>query len=309
MTTICTTTSTTGKSIRGVLIDLSGTLHVGDQPVPGAQIALDRLRQSGRRIRFLTNTSTKSTAQLLHQLNDGPNLQFKIPKEDLMTSVLATAAYVKKHKLKPLCLMEDLSDMPVEVQQIQPMRKPLQHLPSIAGDTDNTTIPSIVPFDSVVVGLAPSHLHYSQLTTAFRILLQHPQNLIAIHRANYVKDSNDGELSLGPGAFVTALETASNCVSANVMGKPRREFFASAMWDDIPTEETCMIGDDVIGDMGGALDVGIGTTILVQTGKYQPGDEGKITVPDEKRGRSAPSNVYVCPSIVEAVEYILSSTS
>ena len=34
-------------SIRGVLIDLSGTVHVGDKAIPGAVEALARLRQSG----------------------------------------------------------------------------------------------------------------------------------------------------------------------------------------------------------------------------------------------------------------------
>jgi HAD superfamily hydrolase (TIGR01450 family) len=326
MTTTMSTTTTATKPIKAILIDLSGTLHVGNQPVPGAQDALNRLRQSGRRIRFLTNTSTKSTAQLLDQLNHRPNLQFQIRQEDLMTSVLATAAYVQKHKLKPLCLMEDLSDMPIEVQELQQQQQqhqssnsPPQSLP-VDGDTDQTMASSIMLFDSVVVGLAPSHFHYSQLTTAFRILLQHPQSLIAIHRANYVRDANDGELSLGPGAFVTALETASNCASAKVMGKPSPEFFASAMWDDLSPEEMCMIGDDVMADIYGAGNVGIGTMILVQTGKYRPGDEDKMVIQDNnnnnnnkkepQEGRST-SNFVVCPSIVEAVEYIitLSSTS
>ena len=70
------TTTTTKKKIRAILIDLSGTLHIGDEAIPGAQEALiQRLRSAaiaergkGRdvlTIRFLTNTSTKSVAQLL----------------------------------------------------------------------------------------------------------------------------------------------------------------------------------------------------------------------------------------------------
>lgn len=35
------------QSIRGVLIDVSGTVHVGDKAIPGAIQALDRLRASG----------------------------------------------------------------------------------------------------------------------------------------------------------------------------------------------------------------------------------------------------------------------
>ncbi|KAG7349162.1 HAD-superfamily hydrolase [Nitzschia inconspicua] len=295
----------TSPTIKAVLIDLSGTLHVGDQPIPGAREALQRLRQSGRRIRFLTNTSAKSTTQLLEQLN-GPNLQFDISRDDLTTSVLATATYVKKHNLKPLCLMEDVSDMPADVQDIQPKNDALRA----------TTVPSTTSFDSVVVGLAPTQFHYSQLNMAFRILLHHSNNLIAIHRANYVRDSSSsGELSLGPGAFVAALETSSGCDTAKVMGKPSREFFSSALWDDVPVEETCMIGDDILADIQGARAVGIGTTILVQTGKYLPGDESKSTSlasheeeEDQLKMSGSSSDVFrLCPSVVEAVDFILST--
>jgi len=37
--------------IRGVLIDLSGTVHVGEKAIPGAVEALARLRQSGIPVR------------------------------------------------------------------------------------------------------------------------------------------------------------------------------------------------------------------------------------------------------------------
>lgn len=290
-----TTNAASTKTIKAVLIDLSGTLHIGDQPIPGAREALQRLRYSGRRVRFLTNTSAKSTAQLLEQLN-GPQLQLNIQKDEIVTSVLATAAYVKKHQLKPLCLMEDVSDLPFEVQQLQPSKGQ----PAV----------STASFDSVVVGLAPSQFHYQQLNAAFRILLQYPSNLIAIHRGNYVRDANDHELSLGPGAFVTALETASNCAVAKIMGKPSREFFASALWDDVAADEACMIGDDVSADINGALDVGMGIAILVQTGKYRKGDEEKAKINSKKDGKddsSLVTNFQVCPSFVEAVDYILST--
>jgi hypothetical protein len=74
----------------------------------------------------------------------------------------------------------------------------------------------------------------SNLNQAYRILLKSPK-LIAIHRANYMRDVDD-ELSLGPGGFVTALESAANC-TACVMGKPSNEFFQSAKWPDIASKK------------------------------------------------------------------------
>jgi ribonucleotide monophosphatase NagD (HAD superfamily) len=82
------------------------------------------------------------------------------------------------------------------------------------------------------------------------------------------------------------------------MGKPSCAFYESAMatngFKSIPSAAICMVGDDIVGDVAGAHNAGIETTaILVQTGKYQGGDEGKI----------APA--LVVPSVVEAVDYIL----
>ena len=254
------------KPIRAVLVDLSGTLHIGDQVIPGAMEALQQLRSAGKRVKFLTNTSTKSSTALLDHLH---KLGFSIQPEELVTSVLATRSYLLQKKLRPLLLMEDTSDM-------------------------KGVAPTAPPYDSVVVGLAPSQFDYNTLNEAFRVLLENPDNLVAIHRANYLRDV-DGELSLGPGGFVTCLEAASHA-TAIVMGKPSKTFFESALWPDIPVEETCMIGDDVTQDIQGSIDAGIGHSILVQTGKYRSGDESKIRAPME--------NFHVAKSIVEAVDFI-----
>src|SRR6056300_1039983 len=98
--------------IRGVLIDLSGTLHVGGKVIPGAVESIQKLRDAGKRIRFLTNTSTKSTSRLWQELLDmGFCDDSRDTMEDiLLTSVLATKHYLMKHQLRPFCIMEDVSD-------------------------------------------------------------------------------------------------------------------------------------------------------------------------------------------------------
>lgn len=48
------------RRVKAALIDLNGTLHVGDAAVPGSQAALQRLREAGVACRFVTNT-TKDT--------------------------------------------------------------------------------------------------------------------------------------------------------------------------------------------------------------------------------------------------------
>ena len=261
-------------TFRAVLLDLSGTLHIDKNAIGGAVEAVQKLRDAGKKVRFLTNTSKQSSRSLLDQLIDFGFLDQSESNHDesLITSVLATRNYLLKHNLRPYCIMEDTSDF------------------TTAG------IPLDPPHNAVVVGLAPNQTTYTSLNTAFQILHGHPNRpLIAIHKGKYYRDAKH-ELSLGPGPFVAGLEMALDR-SAVIMGKPSQEFFDSALWDGISAAETVMIGDDALQDIQGAVDAGIGTCILVKTGKYQPGDAEKIQARD--------STVAVCDSIVEAVKYLL----
>ena len=53
------------------------------------------------------------------------------------------------------------------------------------------------------------------------------------------------------------------------MGKPSAEFFRLALEDmDASPQETAMIGDDILTDVGGAQKMGM-SGILVKTGKYR----------------------------------------
>jgi len=247
--------------ILDALIDLSGTLHIGDSVIDGAVDAINRLQQSSIGVTFLTNTSTKSSIKLLEQLQA---LGFTI-NTPLLTSVLATKEYLIQHKLRPLCLMEDTSDFSPQV-------------------------PLDAPHNAVVVGFAPTHFHYELINQAFRLLLHQPEApLIAIHRAPYIRDS-DGDLSLGPGGFVACLEHATKR-QAIVMGKPNREFFATA--NVASWQTTVMVGDDWKQDIMGSKEAGIGHTILVKTGKYQEGDEEKC------------QPTFLAEHIGQAVDYIL----
>ena len=263
---------TTPKMFKAVLVDLSGTLHVGDQVIPGAIEACRRLQESQVTVRFLTNTSKTSSKNLLLQLR---KIRFG-PKEipEIITTAAVARNLILKHNLRPYCLVE--SDL---IQD------------DLQGINDEE------PHNCVLVGLAPNELCYSRLNQAFRILLQnkdsnHP-TLIALHKAQYFRDA-DGDLSLGPGGFVECLERAA-CVEAVIVGKPSKDFFLSAIPSDVPPDQVVMIGDDALQDCAGAKRAGLGASILVKTGKYREGDEtlypGQVDV--------------VVDSFVDAVDYIL----
>lgn len=63
-----------------------------------------------------------------------------------------------------------------------------------------------------------------------------------------------------------------------VLGKPSADVFhLAAQALGLSPEQVVMIGDDVIGDVGGAQSAGC-QGVLVRTGKYREGDErGTVT--------------------------------
>ncbi|KAL7523963.1 hypothetical protein ACHAXR_000380, partial [Thalassiosira sp. AJA248-18] len=209
------------------------------------------------KVLFLTNTSKLSSASLLNQLRTIGFDESTIPTQDtiIMTSVGATRRYLLQNNLRPYCLLED--DL-------------LE-----SGDFDGVDIRHDDP-NCVLVGLAPSKFNYERLNVAFRLLSrlkEEEPRLIAIHRATHYRDS-DHQLSLGPGGFISLLEQTTG-VTAHVIGKPSCDFYHAALslvGVDDPSNAV-MVGDDVVGDVKGALDAGLGGAILVKTGKYVDGDE------------------------------------
>ena len=280
--------------IKAVLIDISGTILIGEHAIPGAIDAIQKLQQrTNVKVLFLTNSSTSSIS-LLEQLRKAGFDELAIPNIDaIMTSVSATRNYLLQNNLRPYCLVED------ELVE-----------------TDFVGVNRNNP-NCVVVGLARSKLNYEKLNGAFRLLTKlkkadaesdnttisnPPPRLIAISRATHFLDS-DHELSLGPGGFVTLLEETVG-VTAHVIGKPSPNFYQAAVSSLLGIEydpsSTDMIGDDVKGDVSGALEAGLGCAILVKTGKYVTGDE----LGTKTRGILP---TFTADSIVEAIDYICSN--
>ncbi|XP_011189365.2 haloacid dehalogenase-like hydrolase domain-containing protein 2 [Zeugodacus cucurbitae] len=226
--------------IKAALIDLSGTLHIDDEPTPDAVSALKRLRDTNIHIKFVTNTTKESRKTLHERLR---KIGFELEAHEIFSSLSAAANYVEKEKLNPMYLLSE--DARSDFGATDPQRE----------------------LDAVVVGLAPSEFYYENLNKAFNLLIANKNNrLVAIHQGKYYK-RKDG-LALGPGAFIKGLEYAAS-VNSVLIGKPNEYFFKRAIPEGICPEECVMIGDDPNDDVAGAMKLGL-KGIQVKTGKYLP---------------------------------------
>ncbi|WP_068115941.1 TIGR01458 family HAD-type hydrolase [Tropicimonas marinistellae] len=254
--------------IGGVLLDISGVLYQGERPIAGAVDAVERLRESGIPIRFLTNSTRRPKRTIVRKLNV---LGFDAGDDEVLTPAAAACTWLNAHGFSPHLLVhpdleEDFSDCVGAASK------------------------------AIVIGDAAEYFSYERLNAAFRELVAGAP-LLAL-AANRVFRDTDGELSLDAGAFVRALEYSSG-TEALILGKPERSFFRAGT-DSLgcAPSDVAMVGDDAESDVAGALSAGIGMGILVQTGKYREGDENRF----------GPAPTSVATDIAEAVDTIIAAS-
>lgn len=226
------------KSVQAVLCDIGGVLYVGDAPIPGAIEAVRRIKRA-HPVRFLTNTTQKSGAQVVAKLQ---SFGFEIDPSEVITALDVTKAFLLRHESSAEYLLTDDAR-------------------AFFDDLD------ALPKRYVVVGDAQHNFGYESLNRAFRTLMAGGE-LLAAAKNRYFKD-DDGELSMDAGGFVSALEYAA-CKQARVIGKPSADFYRLACESmGADPEHALMIGDDIESDVGGAQRAGL-RGVLVKTGKFSP---------------------------------------
>jgi HAD superfamily hydrolase (TIGR01458 family) len=218
--------------VRGVLLDIDGTLLVDDRAVPEAPQALERLRAAGLAVRLLTNTSRRSRGAIADVLR---SQGFAMDAAGILTpAVLARRLILESGRLKAALLVPDEARADFE------------------GIAEEDSSP-----DWVVLGDLGAGFTYAAMNGALR-LLRSGAALIALHR-NPSWRPPGGEEALDVGAYVTALEYASG-ERAVLVGKPAPQFFRLALREiDRRPEEVLVVGDDPVADVAGAAAAGCRT--------------------------------------------------
>jgi HAD superfamily hydrolase (TIGR01458 family) len=227
-----------------ILLDVDGVLHVSGAPIPGATDAVRRLRSDGHRIRFVTNSTTMSRAELGNQLRA---MGFGVDDDELQTTGGVAARVLAGKRVLALTMPGLLDDL--EGLQLIGMNADAV----LVGGCDEGEEPGRV-------------FSYLNLNRAF-LELQAGAELYCLHKNRWWQTADGPKLDAG--AFVAGLEYAADA-EATVLGKPSPEYFAAALEAiDADPELAWMVGDDFEGDVIGAQRHGM-HTVLVRTGKFRP---------------------------------------
>src|SRR5947209_11885878 len=185
-----------------ILLDVDGVLHVSGNPLPGAADAVRRLRGDGHRLRFVTNTTTRSKADLAAGLEA---MGIELDAGEVQTTADAAVEALRGRRVLALVMHALVGDL----EGIE-----------LVGDNA----------DAVLIGGADDSpetnavFSYMNLARAFAEL-ELGADLYCMHRNRWWQTQR-GPL-LDSGCYVAGLEYAAQ-TEATVLGKPSPAYFDAA---------------------------------------------------------------------------------
>jgi 4-nitrophenyl phosphatase len=228
----------------GFLVDLDGVVWRGEQPIEGAADTIEKLREAGKRVVFLTNNASLSPREYAAKL-----MRHRIPTQpgDVISSAHAIVDYLKR--------------------ELRLSRGDRVHVVGTTGLSQVLRGAGLQPtaerddVHAVVVAWNPK-LGFEEIRRAADLARAGLPLVGANRDATY--PGSDGLLP-GTGAILAAIETASG-VRAHAVGKPAPELFRAALdHAGAAPERTLVLGDRLETDIAGAAAAGL-PSALVLTG-------------------------------------------
>ncbi len=234
------------EQIQVFLLDMDGTVYLGNKLLKGARRFLDIAAKQGKKVIFLTNNSSKNRFSYRDKLSA---MGIEVDPGDVFTSGEATALYLKRRSPKaslyvlgtPL-LIEDFSRAGFRIED--------EGRP-----------------DYVVLGFDTT-LTYDKLWKACNFI-RAGSIFVATH-PDYNCPVGDNSYMPDAGSMIKCVE-ASTGIAPVVVGKPNLYMFESACKKyALEKDKTAIVGDRLYTDIQFGLNAGI-TSVLVYSGETTPG--------------------------------------
>lgn len=259
------------KEVKGLLIDLDGTLYHGKHRIDGADLLIHRLRENGIPYLYVTNNSSRTPAQVAEHLN---GMGIPASPEEVCTSSLAAASYIAREA--PGARVAVLGEEGLHTALRQAGLEVTEEAPHF-----------------VVQGIDRSFSYQSLLRAVQWIssgavsILTNPDLLLP----------SDAGLTPGAGSLGAAIEAASG-VKPVVIGKPSSILMNYATDRlGIAPSEAVVLGDNIRTDIAAGYHAGC-KTVLVMTG---------ITTDDNIEEHKHAAGVepdYVCRDLFAAADLL-----
>ena len=235
------------RSKKLYLMDMDGTLYLGNQLYPFTKALLKTLKDTGRRYLFMTNNSSKSVEAYIEKL---AKLGIEATREDFMTSTQATIFYLQKHHPGRTFYLCGTASMEKELLD--------------AGILLSRDLNKV---DAVLMGF-DTELTFQKLEDISRLLLTRKDIPYIATNPDLVCPTEFGSVP-DCGSVCMMLKNATGRTPV-VIGKPSPLMPELAMEKfGYKKEETAVVGDRIYTDVKSGLNAGV-TGILVLSGETTP---------------------------------------
>ncbi|NLC73263.1 MAG: HAD-IIA family hydrolase [Ruminococcaceae bacterium] len=230
------------KACELFLLDMDGTLYLGDEVFDGAVDFIHTLEKTGKKYIYLTNNSSRAGVDYIARLH---KLGFPCLPENVFTSGMATAMYLNSnYKGKPVypvgtrAFVRELKDYGINIT-----------------DKDDAEV-VCVGFDTELV--------YEKLDRAVHFLRRGAVFIAA--NPDWVCPMPDDEVLPDCGS-ICALLTAATDKHPKYIGKPNRSMIDTiSEMTGIANEKICAVGDRLYTDIAVAVNAG-SVSVLVMSGE------------------------------------------
>ncbi len=213
------------------VLDMDGTLYLGDEVFPGAVDFLRGLETLGKQFLYLTNNSSRAVEDYVNRLR---KLGFPCEREQVLTSGMATGLY----------LQDKYPGARVFLVGTEAFRRELTAY-GITFSQDDA--------DVVVAGF-DTELVYEKLSKAVRFLRRGAAFIAA--NPDWVCPMPAGEVLPDCGS-ICALLTAASGKEPFYIGKPNQSIIdLAADLTGVPNERICCVGDRLYTDIAAAQNAG-----------------------------------------------------
>ncbi|MDL2254303.1 HAD-IIA family hydrolase [Ruminococcaceae bacterium OttesenSCG-928-I18] len=229
------------REMRCFVLDLDGTLYLGNRWIDGALAFVKKLRAEGRRVVVLTNNSSHSRSAYREKLQ---RRGLPVSQEDILTSGRATIAYLhKNHPSKSVFLLgtdelqEEFSEAGLKIEEDRP---------------------------DLVVTAFDTSLTYKRLSLVCRHL-RAGLPFVATH-PDLNCPTEDGPIP-DVGSIHALIEASTGRRPDVIIGKPERGVVDYLLRKTgIPSAQTVMVGDRLYTDIAMGVRHGL-LSVLVLSGE------------------------------------------
>jgi phosphoglycolate phosphatase len=271
------------KGIDGFVFDCDGVLWEGKREIPNSGLLLHQLATLGKKVVFVTNNATKTTAEFIEKFQ---SFKMPLPSHDsLMSSGIATARYLAKHLSKgdKVYVVGD-PGLHTTLQEHGMTTVGLDHAGLNFSDFAKLgpeTVKKDKSFKAVVVSF-DGNFNYFKLAYAATLVRYNPNMLFVATNKDQASPLIPGMLVPGGGSIVCSVETGSGRVPL-LLGKPSRELAQEIVETcRLDASRMCMVGDRLNTDMMFGKTVGM-QTMLVLSGVTSSNEAWSLSDDDPAR--------------------------